>query len=104
MNCKGIIEKYRKTNALFRVCCFNIESRLGEGSRFYFRLPKGTKRLLGMLLILLLPMTYGCKGKGVHQEEYADSLQVQQMMGDSLLREANRWANQVYDANLNGYY
>ena len=104
MNCKGIIEKYRKTNALFRVCCFNIESRLGEGSRFYFRLPKGTKRLLGMLLILLLPMTYGCKGKDVHQEEYADSMQVQQMMGDSLLQEANQWANRVYDANLNGYY
>ena len=43
MNCKGIIEKYRKTNALFRVCSFQIESRLGEGSRFYFRLPKGLK-------------------------------------------------------------
>ena len=105
MNCKGIIEKYRKTNALFKVCCFNIESRLGEGSRFYFRLPKGTKRLLGLLLILLLPMAYGCSnGKMAREENYADSLQVQRMMNDSLLSEANHWANQVYDANLNGYY
>ena len=46
MNCKGIIEKYRKTNELFRVCSFQVESRLGEGSRFYFRLPKGARRML----------------------------------------------------------
>ena len=44
MNCKGIIEKYRKTNAVFSVCCFSIDSTLGKGSRFYFRLPKGIKK------------------------------------------------------------
>lgn len=42
MNCKGIIDKYRKTNRLFEVCRFGIESTPGKGSRFYFRLPKGT--------------------------------------------------------------
>ena len=36
MNCKGIIEKYRKTNDLFKVCLFNVESGLGKGSRFLF--------------------------------------------------------------------
>lgn len=41
MNCKGIIEKYKKTNELFRVCVFDIESEPGKGSRFYFRLPSG---------------------------------------------------------------
>lgn len=40
MNCKGIIEKYRKTSPLFNVCRFGIESRVGEGSRFWFRLPR----------------------------------------------------------------
>ena len=34
MNCKGIIEKYKKTNELFRVCVFDIESEPGKGSRF----------------------------------------------------------------------
>ena len=28
MNCKGIIEKYKKTNELFRVCVFNVELSL----------------------------------------------------------------------------
>ena len=50
MNCKGIIEKYRKTNPLFRVCLFGITSRVGEGSRFFFRLP----RVLTTLLVAFL--------------------------------------------------
>ncbi len=36
MNCKGIIEKYKKTNELFRVCVFNIESEPGKGEPFLF--------------------------------------------------------------------
>ncbi len=31
MNCKGIIEKYKKTNELFRVCVFDVESESGKG-------------------------------------------------------------------------
>ena len=31
MNCKGIIEKYKKTNELFRGCVFDVESELGKG-------------------------------------------------------------------------
>ncbi|MBO4801388.1 MAG: DUF5112 domain-containing protein [Bacteroidaceae bacterium] len=50
MNCKGIIEKYRKTGNLFRVCKLGIESRVGEGSRFFFRLP----RVLSMICLCLL--------------------------------------------------
>ena len=38
MNCKGIIEKYKKTNELFRVCVFDIESEPGKGSCFTFTL------------------------------------------------------------------
>lgn len=54
MNCKGIIEKYCKTNAVFSVCCFSIDSTLGKGSRFYFRLPKGVKRTLSICLIFAM--------------------------------------------------
>ena len=89
MNCKGIIEKYRKTNEVFRVCCFQIESKLGEGSRFYFRLPKGVRRVFAMLLCLLFPMS---------------SLAVDAVLEDSLLHESNRYANAVYHANLEGRY
>lgn len=89
MNCKGIIEKYRKTNEVFRVCCFQIESKLGVGSRFYFRLPKGVRRMLAMLLCLIFPMS---------------SLAVDTLLEDSLLHESNRYANAVYHANLEGRY
>ena len=44
MNCKGIIEKYRKMSQLFSVCQLSAESQQGRGSRFFFRLPKGIKR------------------------------------------------------------
>ena len=47
MNCKGIIEKYKKTNDLFRGCVFDVESELGKGSRFYFRLPSGVRKAWG---------------------------------------------------------
>ena len=30
MNCKGIIGKYKKTNAVFHVCEFGVESEIGS--------------------------------------------------------------------------
>lgn len=54
MNCKGIIDKYRKTDALFSVCSMDIVSNKGKGSRFSFRLPKGVLRVI-LLLAMLLP-------------------------------------------------
>lgn len=105
MNCKGIIEKYKKTNALFQVCSFQIESRLGEGSRFYFRLPKGVRRILGACLLLLIPSFYGCgEPLEIKEEIQGDSVVVDAVMADSLLSVANRYANRVYEANLNGWY
>ena len=54
MNCKGIIEKYKKTDAFFSVCRMDIESRQGGGSRFSFRLPRGIVRLL-LILFMFVP-------------------------------------------------
>ena len=48
MNCKGIIEKYRKTNQFFRVCQLGIDSEVGQGSRFWFRLP----RVVSMIAVI----------------------------------------------------
>ncbi len=55
MNCKGIIEKYRKTSPLFKVCQMGIESKVGEGSRFFFRLPR-VMLTLWLALCSLNPM------------------------------------------------
>lgn len=49
MNCRGIIENYRKTSVIFQKCTFGVESKLGEGTRFFFRLP----RVLTMLVLFL---------------------------------------------------
>jgi len=46
VNCKGIIEKYKKISSVFKVCDIGVESKVGEGSRFFFRLPKGVARTL----------------------------------------------------------
>ena len=51
MNCRGIIEKYRKISSLFSVCTIGAQSEEGRGSRFYFRLPKG--RVMAIICLLL---------------------------------------------------
>ena len=100
MNCKGIIEKYRKVNAVFQVCLFDIESAPGKGSRFYFRLPKGVKRALCFLGILSLIGAGGCTGR--HSAQSAFPLQASSY--DSLLAVADGYANWAYECNVEGYY
>ena len=86
MNCKGIIEKYRKADDLFKMCSFNVESTPGKGSRFAFRLPKGIKRALSVLIIL-------CAGVTARAQEQ-----------DSLLITAYDYANQTYICNTQGEF
>lgn len=102
MNCKGIIEKYRKTNTVFRVCCFSIDSTLGKGSRFYFRLPKGVKKIftVGLLLVMGLVGLGSCQPSGQHTVKTQNNV----LVYDSLLAVANNYANLVYDCNVNGRY
>lgn len=102
MNCKGIIEKYRKTNTVFRVCCFSIDSTLGKGSRFYFRLPKGVKKIftVGLLLVMGLAGLGSCQPSEQHTVKTQNNV----LVYDSLLAVANNYANLVYDCNVNGRY
>ncbi len=88
MNCKGIIEKYRKTNTLFNVCKFGIESQLGKGSRFFFRLPKGVVRMVVLVLFSL----FGRVG-----DMYA-------LSPNGLLEQASRYADSTYYKNVNRDY
>ncbi|MBR1469012.1 MAG: DUF5112 domain-containing protein, partial [Prevotella sp.] len=52
MNCKGIIDKYRKISKIFSVCEISAESEQGRGSRFWFRLPKGVVRAIALLCMM----------------------------------------------------
>ena len=83
LNCKGIIEKYRKLSQIFSVCTIAATSALGKGSRLMFRLPKGVLRLLILLFTLHAPLpTFA-----------ADPL-----------AKASAYADSAYFSNINGTY
>lgn len=85
MNCKGIIEKYRKTSRLFAKCQIKAESQLGKGSRFSFSLPKGVMRLF-LPLFLLLPLA------------------THAVTTDKNLKQAAQYADSAYFSNIKGTY
>jgi len=86
LNCKGIIEKYRKLSHIFTVCTLQAESTEGKGSRFFFRLPKGVVRLLLILFSLHFPLS-------------AIGSQT-----SSPLHRASIYADSAYFSNINGTY
>lgn len=86
LNCKGIMEKYRKTDELFAVCRFGIDSRVGQGSRFWFRLPKAVRRALFIVALLGLPMS-------MVGQNPADAY-------DPFLEQAANFADSVYASNV----
>lgn len=81
MNCKGIIDKYRKTDAIFSVCSMDIKSEKGRGSRLSFRLPKGIMRCITLLLMLL---PFGVSAN------------------DTLFDDIRFYADSVYSSNIHG--
>ena len=83
MNCKGIIDKYRKTDSLFSVCSMDIKSTKGKGSRFSFRLPKGVVRAVLVLMMLLPGSAFA---------------------GSDLLGRVSACADSVYFCNVEGEY
>ena len=109
LNCKGIIEKYKKVSSLFAGCQIKAESKLGEGSRFSFRLPKGiarrTHQLLGiiiMLFVLLSASVQPCEAKktnGIRQRHNHLKTNV-----DANLQRADDFADSAYYSNINGTY
>ena len=92
LNCKGIIDKYRKTSSVFSVCQLSAESRVGEGSRFFFRLPKGTperKSFMGVVGLLCLMTLMPLTGHAVESQS---------------LEQAAVYADSAYFSNINGTY
>ncbi len=112
LNCKGIIEKYRKTSDLFKVCSFGIESEQGKGSRFFFRLPKGIMRNLAILAAWFLPFMFvGCQ----QSENNADGSQTDMpiddvhskigaMPDDHRISRAYNFTAAMLEMNLEGHY
>lgn len=107
MNCRGIIEKYRKTSDLFKICLFDVESVLGKGSRFYFRLPKGVRNVLTVLCLVLSLGLSSC-GKTVENTTgvmASDSVvSAERNEYETLLDIASDFANNAYYSNIEGNY
>lgn len=85
LNCKGIIEKYRKISQIFSVCMLAAESEQGRGSRFFFRLPR---RVLTILFALMA------------WQVLAASPESQ----PSPLAQASLYADSAYYANIGGHH
>ena len=90
LNCKGIIEKYRKVSSIFNVCLLSAESRVGQGSRFYFRLPKGVRNAIASLVTVVCLAAFAAT-PALAQEA-------------SPLARASVFADSAYFCNVNGNY
>ncbi len=86
LNCKGIIEKYKKVSTLFNVCDIRCFSEVGKGSQFIFRLPKGIAKKTLLLLAFLIPAiginATSKKGGNKILEKYADSVYYSNIHGN----------------------
>lgn len=87
MNCKGIIERYKKMNDIFSVCRFDISSEKGKGSCFSFRLPRGISK---MLLVGWLSV---CGGTVYGKQGAPDP---------RWMARATLYADSIYFSNING--
>ncbi|MCD8288705.1 MAG: DUF5112 domain-containing protein [Prevotella sp.] len=85
MNCKGIIESYKKAGRIFDVCQITAESEKGKGSTFRFRLPHGTLRTVFITLFFALATCVNANN-------------------DSSLQAAREMADSTYFCNLQGRY
>ena len=85
-NCKGIIEKYKKTSRLFSASAIGAESEKGKGSRFFFRLPQGRLRTLVILAFAIL------------------TSHLSPLTSKPSFQEADLWLDSVYMCNLNGRF
>jgi hypothetical protein len=89
-NCYGIIEKYKKISHIFSVCAIKADSRMGQGTRVFFRLPKGVVRMLVALSIL----SGFAVGAGANGRQPKDTPQ----------DKAAMFADSAYFSNINGTY
>ena len=96
LNCRGIINSYKKVGSLFNSCMIGVESKEGKGSRFFFRLP-----IVKCIVYALLTMSLFFSSA---QSANAVPTTAQQALSDSLLRKAYEYADSAYYLNIEGNF
>ena len=101
MNCKGIVEKYKKASKQFNVCTFGIDSEVGKGSRFYFRLPR--VMVLAMAFLCTLCLRANGNSDTLKMDNLPESvLRMKQYPVDPEL--AQYYYQLAYESNVEGLY
>lgn len=92
-NCKGIIEKYKKTSKIFQNCTLQVNSAIGTGSVFKFTLPKGIIRTLNVCILLLSCAANVFGVNPSHEKTWGTSY-----------TSAKAYADSAYHSNIRGTY
>lgn len=91
VNCRGIIDRYRKISSLFSVCDIFAQSVAGKGTTVSFRLPLVIKTLL-LFMTLGLVNAASCFAGNVDKE-----------LSDRE-KEAAAYCDSLYQCNIDGRY
>ena len=103
LNCKGIIEKYRKVSQIFSVCSMGATSTLGRGSRISFTLPKGIVRLIVTLFTICGSTISGLNTSAAAQTSVSNHITYHLSLTPHLSK-AEAFADSAYFSNINGTY
>ncbi|MEE0147141.1 MAG: DUF5112 domain-containing protein, partial [Segatella copri] len=109
LNCKGIIDKYKKISSLFSPCNIQAESEPGKGSKFTFRLPCGIRKM--QMILMLALMLIGCNIPSAVQGSIRNKVSMHRTdkhrgnkQTSQLLQKAASYADSAYFSNINGTY
>ena len=114
LNCKGIIDKYKKISSLFSPCNIQAESEPGKGSKFTFRLPCGIRKM--QMILMLALMLIGCNIPSVVLGSTRENVSIHRTdkhrtdrhrgnkQTSRLLQKAASYADSAYFSNINGTY
>ena len=102
LNCKGILNKYKKYSKLFDKCELSVESNLGKGSIFRFQLPKGVMRILLVLLSVAHLSCGECHAQA--KENTVQERRINATLDNQLIEKAASYADSAYYSNINNTF